>query len=286
MPKRIRFPADKEKLILGLGGVALLAILIGSFLHGPARKEPPLPRTAPKKVAAPMPSFPKGRGKIAIVLDDWGYNLRQVPALAALRRPVTVAILPNLAYSSRVANAAAASGHQVILHMPMEAQSPSAPRERGTILTAMSDPEILKQLDDSLRSVPFAKGFSNHQGSKATADRHVMEVVLKEARKRNLYFLDSLVTDRSVGQELSRELQVRYARRQVFLDNSSSRGSIRKSLMELARRAAKEGEALGIGHDRPNTLEVLQEALPELEAAGYTIVAASELAQVPSKVVS
>ena len=213
------------------------------------------------------------------MLDDWGYGLRQLPALKTIRQPLTVAVLPGLSYSSRVAQEAHAEGFGVLLHLPMEARDPKAPREAGTLLVQMPKQQVLQIVDQSLASVPFAGGINNHQGSKATADHALMEVVLGEIKRRNLYFLDSRVTENSVCGEVARIFKVRYTRRDVFLDNDPAPDRIRQRLAELAKAAAKQGSAVGIGHDRPNTLRVLQEAAPALEKAGYTLVLASELAQ-------
>lgn len=271
---------QKEKIVLGAAGVVLLAGLVAAFWLFP--KRPASPPERPAKGAAPAQTFfPKGRGKIAIVLDDWGYNRNQLGILAQIDAPLTVAILPGLPYSAAAVSSARAAGHEVILHMPMEAQGPHVAREKGTIGPSQTAGEIGQLLEESLASVPYAQGFSNHQGSKATADFPFMEVVLREAKRRNLYFVDSVVTDQSVCERVARKLQVRYARRNVFLDNDPTAQSIRKSLTDLARYAARHGQAVAIGHDRFSTLRVLQTALPELEKAGYTLVFASDLAQVP-----
>ncbi len=235
----------------------------------------------PKPVAVTPPagavSFPKGKGKIAIVLDDWGYNLRQVPFFQEIRRPLTVAVLPNLPFSHEVALVAHSKGHEVILHLPMESVDPNAPREPGTLSSGMSRQEILSAVDRSLATVPYARGISNHQGSKATAVRPLMEAVLEEAKRRKLYFLDSL-TGPSVGEEVARAMKVRFAERAVFLDNELEPTRIRQRLVELAKEASEKGEAIGIGHDRPVTMQVLKEAIPALERAGYRLVPVSELA--------
>ncbi len=234
----------------------------------------------PAAVPAPGGVLPRGRGKIAMVLDDWGYSMRQVPALAAIHQPLTVSILPGLPHSAEVAKAAHADGHEVILHMPMEAQDPKAPREPATILTTMSKEVVLQHLDQSLASVPFIKGVNNHQGSKATMDSNLMNLVLGEIKRRNLYFIDSLVTQQSVCDSVARRLKLPFVRRAVFLDNEDNPAAIRKNLIRLAVVAQQKGEALGIGHDRPKTLQVLQEMVPALEQAGYQLVPASELAQI------
>ena len=241
----------------------------------------PLPLKPAALPSAPALSFPRGKGKIAIVLDDWGYTMKQVPALVSLRRPVTLAVLPGLDHSADVARAARANGHEVILHMPMEAMDPKAPRESSTLLVGMPRRKVIEKLDRALDTIPSARGISNHQGSKATADAPLMGVVLKEAKRRGLYFLDSVVSNRSVCAEMAAQVRIPFARRAVFLDNEQSAPAIQERLWDLALAASKHGQAIGIGHDRPVMLAVLQKAVPALEKAGYTIVPVSELTEVP-----
>ena len=270
-------PVNRVALWIGVSGFILLACLIYAFWP---RKVVP-PRVISPKPTVPVAAalhFPKGKGKIAIVLDDWGYSLHQLPVLKTIRQPLTVAVLPSLPYSTRVAKEAQAQGFEVILHLPMEAQDPKASREAETLLTGMPKQQVLKIMEESLAAVPFAKGINNHQGSKATTDRALMAVVLSEVKRHGLYFLDSRVTEKSVCGDVAQQLKVRYTRRDVFLDNDPSPEVIQQRLVELTRLAVKEGKVIGIGHDRPNTLSVLQEAIPALEKAGYTLVKASELA--------
>lgn len=242
-----------------------------------------IPRAAAARPAAPAWTFPTGSGKIAIVLDDWGYNLRHVPVLSSLPHPVTIAVLPNLPHSAQVAKEARSHGHEVILHMPMEAVSPGAPREEGTILTTTPEQEVRRLFDQALKSVPGARGVSNHQGSKATADRAVMGAVLRELKRRRLFFLDSFVTEQSVCREVAERTGVAFVQRSVFLDNQESEEAIRQRLLELASAARDQGEAVGIGHDHPAMIAALEKAVPALEKAGYTLVRLSELAETPSR---
>lgn len=242
-----------------------------------------IPRGGAAPPAAAAWIFPNGRGKIAIVLDDWGYNLRHVPVLSSLPCPVTVAVLPNLPHSAQVAQKARSHGHEVILHMPMQAVNADAPREEGTILTTTPEQEVRRLLDQALKSVPGARGVSNHQGSKTTADRAVMESVLRELKRRRLFFLDSFVTQQSVCREVAERTGVAFVQRSVFLDNEESEAAIRQRLLELASAARAQGEAVGIGHDRPAMMAALEKAVPALEKAGYTLVRVSELAESPSR---
>ena len=300
MPRRRRFPG-KNNLLTPLAGIGFIGLLVLSFYMGrstghpkqqvravaPAVTRPvlapvPVPRPLVTPPVTPL-TFPKGHGKIAIVLDDWGYTMKQIPALAALGRPVTLAILPGLPHSADVARAARANGHEVILHMPMEALDGKAPREQSTLLSGMPRRQLIENLDRSLETVPSARGISNHQGSKATADPALMEVVMKETKRKGLYFLDSYVSNRSVCEQVAAQVRIPFARRTVFLDNELSAPAIQKQLEGLAQAASRHGQAIGIGHDRPVMLAVLQKAVPALEKAGYTLVPVSELTEVPDR---
>ncbi len=290
--KRSKLPEKRFRM-----GLLLLGILAAGFLLGrmsaPSKQarsyfQPPRGKTVlpalPKKADLPPASFsgfPKGHGKIAIILDDWGYNLRNVPYLTSIRQPFTVSILPNLPHSEEVAQAAKRSGHEVMLHLPLEAEDLHAPRETGTILTTMSKQEVRQRLDDSLAAVPFVSGVNNHQGSKATKDAELMETIFSRIKRRNLYFVDSM-TGHSVCAQVARQIHLRFGQRSIFLDNEEDPAKIRVRLADLAAVAAKKGKAIAIGHDRPVTLRVLQESLPALEQAGYELVPASALTDVPS----
>ena len=231
-------------------------------------------RRAPPRVAPPGP-------RIAVVLDDWGYNTRNLPALTRLHRRVTVAVLPRLPYSSTVARQARAAGCEVILHLPMESHrrdtNPGFRMEAKTILTSMPDREVADNVAEALASVPGCRGASNHQGSKGTEDARVMREVLRQLQARRLYFLDSLSTPRSVARTVARAVGVPYARRQRFLDNENRVPYIEAQVRRLVDDARAHGAAIGIGHDRPVTLAVLERLLPQLEAQGVRCVYVSDL---------
>ena len=71
------------------------------------------------------------------------------------------------------------------------------------------------------------------------------------------FFLDSLSTSGSVCRDVAREAGIGYARRNIFLDNESDPEYIKGQLQRLAERAVETGWAIGIGHDRVNTVEAI-----------------------------
>jgi len=234
------------------------------------------PAVLPQPAAQPAASSGIVKAKIAIVIDDWGYNLDAADMLDP-KYPVTCAVLPNLAASRQVSEKLHSKGQEIILHLPMEPRE-KLNLENDTILISMNDAQIRKILDKDLESVLYARGINNHMGSFATSDAKVMKAVFKEMKKKRLYFLDSSTAAGSVCPKLAPKFGINFAKRNVFIDNESDPEYIKKQILGLALVARTYGSAIGIGHARPNTLETLKEIMPELESQGYKFVFVSELA--------
>jgi len=232
----------------------------------------PIYKKAPGKKAA------GAKGRIAIVIDDWGYHLDNLAIIKKIKVPLTCAILPNLKKSSLVARELNRLGFEIILHLPMEPKEKYR-LESNTITLITDARQIHDILDKDLASVIFAKGISNHMGSRITEDRKISAIVVAEAKKRKLYFLDSFVTAKSVCREISAKLKVRFARRDVFLDNQDDPVYIRAQLIKLKNLAGRQRTVIAIGHDRRNTLTVLNQILPTMKKEGYEFVFVSELAR-------
>lgn len=253
-------------------GVPLLRLTLIHKLPAAAAVKPPVS-------PAPAPAPPKAaRPRIAIVLDDWGYNTKNVETVAAIDAPLTLSVLPALPYSTAIAEKAHAKGFEVILHMPMEPKAKMR-LELLTLYTSMSDEDIRNTFNKALKSVPYASGINNHEGSKATEDIKLMGTLFRELKERDMFFLDSLVTNDSAGEYLAGKMGVRFVKRSIFLDNESSPSYIRKQFEKAVSIAQKSGEAVAIGHDKPNTIAVLGEVIPKLDARGIDVVPVSVLAK-------
>jgi polysaccharide deacetylase 2 family uncharacterized protein YibQ len=62
-------------------------------------------------------------GKLAIVIDDFGYRPQTENQVLAMPSAISVAVLPNAPHAREMATKAHNSGHQVLIHLPM---APSA----------------------------------------------------------------------------------------------------------------------------------------------------------------
>lgn len=215
--------------------------------------------------------------RLAIIIDDLGYDREAADAILGLGFPLTVSVLPHLPWSTEIAEEAFRRGDQVMLHLPMQSESASAKTEEVELRVGMDEQEVGSALAGMLETVPHAVGVNNHQGSRATADPALMAALMPELRRRGLFFVDSRTLASTVAYDTAERLGVRAASRKVFLDDSQDREVIRKQLELAARDADRDGFAIAIGHPRPATIASLAEGLPRIEARGIRLVFVSDV---------
>ena len=214
-------------------------------------------------------------GNIAIVIDDFADD----PIAAhfcVIPQSLTFSILPRASQAPALAERVRANGHEVLVHLPMEPQG-GASLSANAILVGLDDEEIRRRVRRALSNVPHARGVNNHMGSKATANERVMRIVLSELKDRNLLFLDSRTTASSVAYQLAVDMDIRAINRDLFIDEIADAQTIQEKLWELAAIAAQSGQAIGVGHNRRETLIALLAALPQLEKRGFRFVPVSQL---------
>src|SRR5215472_11845080 len=141
-----------------------------------------------------------------------------------------------MTYASDLAaqtQAAHQAGHELLLHVPMEAIDRRAdPGPRG-LYTSLSREEIIERLRWGLGRFDGFVGINNHMGSKFTADERGMAPVMEELRARGLVFLDSRTTPESVGIRVAAGYGVPHAARDVFLDDDQAPAAIAKQLARV-----------------------------------------------------
>lgn len=214
--------------------------------------------------------------KIVFVIDDAGYNKKHNDLLFSIDRPLTLAVLPQLPYSTYFAEEGKKHGLETVLHLPLEPENGEDPGP-GAIRVSMSSSEIRSILNQDLASVPGVVGVNNHMGSRATRDRTLMYLILRELKKRKLFFLDSMTHPNSVAHNVAFAVDIPSFERDVFLDNEDDFNHIVEQIEQAAQVAKQVGKAVAIGHYRENTLLAIQKMIPELEARGYEIANLKDL---------
>lgn len=221
--------------------------------------------------------------RIAIIIDDLGYQADLDRAVLTLDSRIAVAILPDGPGATDLATQAARQGREALVHLPLS-HVRSGDCEKALCPRREWSAERMRQhLDHAARQVPHAVGLNNHQGSLFTADpgstRRLIEglVLLNRHRDKPLFVVDSRTTPHT---QLAREASragIATAQRQVFLDHERSAEAIAQAWKRLIERARDDGQAIAIGHPYRETVAFLARAIPALEGSGIELVPVSDL---------
>jgi len=218
------------------------------------------------------------RPKVAIVIDDLGGESSISQELLRWDLPVTFSILPFTPHAKTLALEAQRKGKEVILHLPMEPHNyPKIKPGEGVLLQKMDEEELLRQLSKDIEAVPYAKGVSNHMGSRLMEDPEKMKIILSELKRRKLFFLDSRTTPQTVGLEAAKFLGLKATERTLFLDHSQNENDVKQQLEKLIQLSLSTGKGIGIGHPHPSTIKSLKEMIPKMRERGIDIVPLSSL---------
>jgi polysaccharide deacetylase 2 family uncharacterized protein YibQ len=245
-------------------------------------EEKPRPKPVPPQVAAAavpdqawrrnaLPFRDLGsRPLIAIVIDDVGLDRPHSKQAWELPGPLTMSFLPYARDLREQAKAARANGKELMLHLPMEPGGVANPGPNA-LLVSLSEAEIRQRVAAGLDSFDGHVGLNNHMGSRFTAYRPGMEVVMRQLKARGLLFLDSRTTPASVGDQVAQELGVPSVARHVFLDDDESIDAVRRRLAETEAVARRQGFVVAIGHPHQATIQALTEWLPTVAGKGFVL---------------
>ena len=238
-------------------------------------------REVKEKREEKKPPIIEAKGKIAIIVDDMGYSLNAINEICAIKKPLTISVLPFSPLAKETAQIAHQNGLEIMLHLPLEAVNSQEGNDgtEGMIYSEMSGTEVIDAVERSLKQVPYISGVNNHMGSKITADVTFMRIILEQLKDRELFFIDSRTTSDSVAYEVAQIMGIPSTYRNIFLDIKSDEEYIKKKLIELFELAQRRGKALAICHPTPQTLKVLKENLYLMDKYNLKPVFASQIIQ-------
>ena len=215
------------------------------------------------------------RPRIAIIIDDLGYERAAGERAVALPGNLSFAVLPHAPYSTRLADLVHDSGREVLLHLPLQATSDPSDVTSGELVLDMNEQEFREAFDSSMASVPHVVGINTHRGSLLTRHPGHMQWLMEEIIAReDLFFVDSYTTAESVALRMAREKGIPAIRRHVFLDPDQEPQTVEREFDRLMELARDNGTAVGIGHPYPETLAFLEQALPALDGIDLVPVSA------------
>ena len=198
---------------------------------------------------------PNGGPKLAIIMDDISTNA-QVRELKKLSIKVTPSIFPPEKEHPKTAELAKEFSVYMV-HLPLQALNYTN-EKANTLRTGDSKEKISQRIKDIKKDFKGVKYINNHTGSGFTSDFKSTLALLDELKNSEIYFIDSLTTNKSTVLDASKKLGLKYAYRDVFLDNEQNVSKILKMINKAVAVAKKDGVAIAICHPYKSTFEALK----------------------------
>lgn len=240
-------------------------------------------RTARQAHAA---SFDKSdiRPRVAILLAGIGMNEADSMAALGLPAQVSLAVTPYATRLERIAPAARAAGHELLLSLPMEPQGfPLNDPGNRALLTgasAVANAQLLEWALTRFTGYVGATGaLGQMRGERFAASADQMKQVQDTLAARGLMYVDprpnAVWTKPQAGQLPSRGID-------VVLDDPLGGAEIDKALARLEKVARDRGSAMGLA-GRPSPLAVDRIAVwaAGLDARGVALAPISVVVQMP-----
>ena len=214
--------------------------------------------------------------RLAIIIDDIGYNPSLSYRAARLPGNFTLSVLPFTPYGRDAAQLALTQGKELMLHVPMS-NIANLPLGAGGLHSGMDKEKFVAILRQDITSLSHIKGVNNHMGSRLTQEAEPMGWVMEELSKYGLYFVDSRTSAKTKALEIARQWQIPSVKRDVFLDDIQEPDEIKRELSRAIQLAQQHGMAVAIGHPYPSTLKLLEGIQPLLAKEQISLVFVSQL---------
>ena len=197
--------------------------------------------------------FDGTKPKLAIIMDDI-IEAGQIEKIKKLPIAVTPSIFPPNAKNKNTPSLSK-DFKSFSIHLPLEALNYTD--ELKTIKTDATYEEIERSVAKLRNDFPNAKFINNHTGSKFTGDENAMNLLIRALFRYDFYFVDSRTIGKTTVKSVVERYHMRYAYRDIFLDNIDSVTEVRIKLKEAVQVAKKKGYAIAIGHPKKATFQAL-----------------------------
>lgn len=246
---------------------------------------PPLSENSTLAAIAPTEPVPEKRPateilislpKVAIIIDDIGYDMAIARKLVALNVPITLSVLPGSPHEQKIVRLIQGKPVELMMHLPMEPDNfPAVKPGPHALMSWMQAAEIEQNIELLLKKMPWIEGINNHMGSYYTQNPELMEPVLAVLKRHQLYFVDSRTTPATCGRQTAFKHRVPFAERDVFLDHQADETFVRHQFERLMDIAEDKQSAIGIGHPEAVTLKILTTMLPKIQNRVHLVPASA-----------
>lgn len=207
------------------------------------------PKVYKKMLSAPKP-------KVVIIIDDIA-NTAQLNALQNIGLKLTPSIFP-ISQSNTKMRDAVSRLEFFMVHLPLEALTYSD--EMETIKLNDSAESITQKIAQIKQNMPKTRYINNHTGSKFTASKDNMTLLLSILDAQNISFVDSRTTPNTALPSIAQEQNRLILSRDIFIDNALDSASLNAQINEGVKIAKERGYAILIAHPHKETLLALKRA--------------------------
>jgi len=264
--------------------------------HRPLKKAPieavtektdlgPLPRIAQNgkrpfdlySQVMPLAVSSSDRPKIALVLGGMGLNAALTKkAVEALPGDVTLGFAPYGDNLQAQVNQARASGHEILLQVPMEPVGyPGNNPGPSTILSDVKPEQNLSALAWLMSRFAGYSGITNYMGARLLVSEDALRPVMKELKSRGLVFLEDGSVSMTLAPKIAQDLRLPLARATMVIDAEPTAPAITAALQKLEQQARQNGAAIATGSGLDVTIETVAEWAKTLQEKGILLVPVS-----------
>lgn len=213
--------------------------------------------------------------RVAVVVGGLGLNAVSTRAAIEILPPeVTLSFVPYADGLQGWVDLARASGHEVMLELPMEPLDyPDNDPGPQTLMASGSPQDTTRKLEWLLSRTTGYFAVTNYLGGKFITSDKAMTGLMSALRNRGLGFLDDGSARNRSGGGAPR------ASATSVIDEQLSSEAIDKQLNQLEAQALQRGQALGAGFAYPVTVEAVARWARGLANRGYQLAPASALAR-------
>ncbi|MFZ0528280.1 MAG: divergent polysaccharide deacetylase family protein [Xanthobacteraceae bacterium] len=231
------------------------------------------PADAFARPVQPLPGKPNAP-RIALIVDGLGISANATSdAIAKLPGEVTLGFVPYGAQVASLAAQARASGHEILLQVPMEPfDYPDNDPGPQTLLTSLTPEQNIERLHWVMSQFQGYVGLANSMGARFTASETSFAPILRETAKRGLIFVDDGSNPRSVAGQIAGANNLPFARADVVIDAVPSPGEIDRALGRLEMAARERNVAVGVASALPVSIQQIAKWAKSAASRGLLLV--------------
>lgn len=221
---------------------------------------------------------PVAKVKVAVLVGGLGLSNATTERALALPANITLGFSPYAHNIPEWFAKAKASGHEVLVDVPMEPENyPTDDPGPFALLTELGAEKNMKRLNWILSRGDGYAGVYTEPDEKFTESRDGMGYIIDALRQKGKLLVYGKGYQNNAFLQLAGGKQMPLLVSDLVIDRRISANAIDGNLQKLEEMAKKNGYALGMGSPYPITIQLLEKWLTTLDQKGIQLAPVSQL---------